>query len=426
MLTRLFAFALVALFLAGVTLSSALPQSAAPSFEATAVWGSPQSPLLAAPGSTDLPLYLSVYNLGPVAAQGLRANFTASFPLTPVRGEGRSVVTQVPLLPAGSDAVLIGYFNVSAFAQAGVYNQSIRVSFLEGNVSVTETVPFEIPVLGNPVVFLSAYSYTPSEIYPGYTRAALTVYLVDSGSSSATGVSATLATPYPVYPAYNGSNRVFVGYLPVGEPVPLNFVLGIANTTTSVNTTLTLTVQYNNGKQATFSIPFVEGPKANLEVVAVYTPTIRVGDGADYVTITLKNTGNAAALLPVFTLLPSNVFQPSVPSSENPLLAVSAVNVTTNSITPGSETNVTYVIQVSSNIPHGSYPLTVLATWRQQGSTLPFYQEVSVTLEVHPTLLQSAMTFTSLLGLNALEIVLILVIIVLLIALGASARRPAH
>jgi len=427
MFARFLALALLVCFLAGAMAVSALPVSAQPSFEATALWGSPQSQLLAAPGSTSLPLYLAVYNLGPVPAQGLSANFTASYPLVPVRGESKSVITKVPLLPAGSDVVLIGYYNVSSSAQVGVYNQSVRVSFLEENVSFTVTVPIEIPILGNPLVSLSAYSYTPSEIYPGYTRAALTAYLVDSGSSPAANVKARLSTSYPVYPAYNGSNSVTVGYLPVGEPVPVNFALGIVNTTSGVNTTLYLTVSYNNGKATTFSIPFVEGTKANLQVVAIYTPTMRVGDGADYVTITLRNTGSAAALLPVFTLLPSNVFQPSVPSSENPLLAILAVNVTSNSIPAGSETNVTYVIQVSPNIPEGTYPLTILATWRQQGSTMPFYQEISVNLNVHPTLLQSLLTFTSILGLNAFEIVLILVIVVLLIALGASARRkPAR
>jgi hypothetical protein len=109
--------------------------------------------------------------------------------------------------------------------------------------------------------------------------------------------------------------------------VTLNFILGVYNTSSAVNTSLTLIVKYNQGQTQRFSIPFVEYPKATLSIVGVTTPTVRVGDGADYVTLTVKNTGVVPAQFLTFTLLPSDVFQVSVPSSENPLLAVSAVNV---------------------------------------------------------------------------------------------------
>ncbi|PSO08826.1 hypothetical protein B9Q04_03520, partial [Candidatus Marsarchaeota G2 archaeon BE_D] len=71
----------------------------------------------------------------------------------------------------------------------------------------------------------------------------------------------------------------------------LNFILGVYNTYSAVNTSLTLIVKYNQGQTQRFSIPFIEYPKATLSIFGVTTPTVRVGDGADYVTLTVKNTG---------------------------------------------------------------------------------------------------------------------------------------
>lgn len=104
----------------------------------------------------------------------------------------------------------------------------------------------------------------------------------------------------------------------------LNFILGVYNTYSAVNTSLTLIVKYNQGQTQRFSIPFIEYPKATLSIFGITTPTVRVGDGADY---NSKEHGVVPAQFLTFTLLPSDVFQVSVPSSENPLLAVSAVNV---------------------------------------------------------------------------------------------------
>lgn len=401
-------------------------QASQPSFEATAVWGSPQSPLLAAPGSTSLPLYVVVTNLGPVQAYDVVAMFESSYPLTPVKGVGGELSVRLPVLPAGSSASIVGYYNVSPNATPGVYYETLVVGYSLGNQNYTETLRVGVPILGQPNIQLAGFSYSPIRIYPGYPFAELSVVLVNTGTATASSVSLNLTTRYPVYPAYNGSGQVAVGYLPVGEPATFSFALGIYNTSRPINTTLTLTVSYNGGRAQSFQIPFTEWPKAVLQVVAVSTPTVRIGDGADYVTVTVKNVGGAPAQYLTFTLLPSNVFRPSVPSSENPLLALSAVNETVGTLMPGQSANITYVIQVSSNIRPGTYTLGLLATWRQQGATQVFAQQITVPLSVHRTLLGDLAH--SLLGspdpLLLFETLLIVVLVVLLVAVAAARRRP--
>ncbi|MEM3711107.1 MAG: hypothetical protein QW453_03560 [Thermoprotei archaeon] len=405
--------------------SGALGPELQPSFQATALWGSPQAPLLAAPGSTSLPLYVSVTNLGPSELYSVVMRLQASYPLTPIKGVPSNITTRLPALPVGSTAILVGYFNISPSVQPGVYNQTLIVDYTLGNQTFSQSLNVGVPILGQPRIQLAGFSYNPIRVYPGYPYAELTAVLVNTGTATASSVSVQLNTSYPVYVLYNASSTQAVGYMPVGTPVTLNFLLGVYNTSTAVNTTLTIGVKYNEGQIQSFKIPFNEYPKAALTILSVSTPTVRVGDGADYVTLTVKNTGLAPAQLLTFTLLPSNVFQVSVPSSENPLLAVSAVNVSVGTLIPGQEANVTYIIQVNSNIKHGVYPLSLVATWRQPGSTQPFIQELTVPIQVHRTYLQDFVHAFSDIGSDpvmVLETLLIVVLVVILIAIAARLR----
>ncbi len=396
-----------------------------PSFQTTALWGSPQSPLLAAPGSTSLPLYVSVTNLGPEELYSVVMRLQPSYPLVPIKGVPGNITLRLPALPVGSTVALVGYFNISPSIQPGVYNQTLLVDYMVGNQTYSQTLNIGVPILGEPKIQLAGFSYNPIRVYPGYPYAELTAILVNTGTATASSVSVELNISYPVYSIYNGSESQTVGYMPVGTPVALNFILGVYNTSSAVNTSLILIVRYNQGQTQRFSVPFIEYPKAALSIVGVTSPTVRVGDEADYVTLTVKNTGDVPAQFLTFTLLPSDVFQVSVPSSENPLLALSAVNVSVGTLMPGQEANITYIIQVNSNIKHGVYPLSVVATWRQPGATQPFIQELTVPIQVHRTLIQSFLHSFENLNSNpvlVLETLLIIILIIIVIAIAVRLR----
>ena len=71
-------------------------------FEATAVWGSTKSPLVAAPSSSNLPLFITLYDLGPAAAiYGVSVSFAPSTPLSAISGEPKVITQYVPELTAG-------------------------------------------------------------------------------------------------------------------------------------------------------------------------------------------------------------------------------------------------------------------------------------------------------------------------------------
>lgn len=394
-------------------------------FEATAVWGSTQSPLVAAPSSTNLPLFITLYDLGPTSPiYAVTVSFSPISPLTPVSGEPQTISQYVPEVTAGQSVVLIGYYDVSSSATPGIYNQSLTVTYSNGTAPFYQSVPFSVAILGSSKIAVSGFTYNPALIYPGMTLASLEVYIQNTGSSIASNVSANLITSYPVSPASMGSTSAFLGFLPVGTPVPVTFVLSIANSSVPENTSLTLVVNYNEGLSQQFVIPFIEQPRAIIQLKSIGMPTVNIGDSADYVTMQVENIGTVPAEFTMLTMLPSNVFSPSIPSSENPLLALTAMNQSVGTIMPGQIVNVTYVIQVSSSIPQGTYSLGFLVTWRQSSSLTPFAQESSILIPVHRTLVQSISSeISNPIIILAIVVVLIVIIVAAIIGFRASRRR---
>ncbi len=242
-----------------------------------------------------------------------------------------------------------------------------------------------LPTANSPDITLSGFSYSPTLIFPGMVSASLQVVLSNVGTTPALNVNATLIPSEPVYAITAGSLGESVGMIPVGQSVPFTFTLGIRNSSAPIRATLTLAVESSRAHQVTFTIPFVEQPKASFEVVSVSFPQIAAGDGADQITVTLRNTGQAAAQLATFTMQPSYVFGASTQGS-----FTTTANTGIGTIAPGATVNLTVVIQVNSNIQSGSYPLVFHSTWAQPGTTQPFGQDIRLILPVHPSFFQVA------------------------------------
>ena len=405
-------------------LASATPATAAgvpvpQSFQAAAVWGSQQSPLVASPGSADLPLSLIVVNLGPGTVYNFTAVFDATSPIIPVSGESQSIAQFVPILQAGSSVSLIGYYDVEAAIRPGVVNETVHVSYSNGLLVQSKNLVVQVAILGEPQVSVSAYVYTPTRIYPGYPLASLQVILANTGNAPATGVNVTLGTSPPVSPAFPGATSRYVGILPVGTPVPVTFALAILNSSNVQNTTLSLKVTYNGVQSRVFAIPFDESPRATLQVTSTSQSTVNVGDSSDAITFTIANGGGAAAEFTTLTLIPSNVFQPSIPSTASPLLATTYLNSSLGTIRTSGSAKATYVISVSSSVSPGTYSVTLLVSWRQDGASAPFVQELSVPIQVHQSFGQSFEQSVT----NPIVLVVLVVVIVAIVAVILAVTR---
>ncbi|MEM0117560.1 MAG: hypothetical protein QXV32_03865 [Conexivisphaerales archaeon] len=404
------------------TLAILGPPPVPQSFEAVSFWGSSAAPLLASPGSKNMPLQLTVYNTGPNTVFNTSVTFTPSSPLIPVSGQ-QTLNTFMPVFRPGSSLSLAGFFDILPNASNGVYNEELIVTYSNGTKYFTSYVNVQIAITGYSSIQLSSYGYLPASIYPGYPSSQLQLALLNTGNSPAFDVNVTLYTSYPARPLYAGSNTKFLGFLPVGQPVTVQFPLSIDNTTAPVNSTFQLRVLYNDDRSINFTIPFVEYPKADLVVAGIATPQLTVGDGSAYITLSLQNKGAVEAQGTSIAMVPSNVFQPSIPSTASPLLATTYLNTTIGNVMPGETSNVTYVVSINSNIPAGTYTLLFVASWTQAGAQYPFYEIIPVQLQVHGTITQSlGEQFSNPLFLIIIAVLIILVIVGV-IAIARSRRR---
>jgi hypothetical protein len=366
---------------------------------------------------------VTVVNLGPGTVYNFTAAFEAVSPISPVTGESETLTQFVPALQAGSSVFLIGYYNVEASIQPEVTSETVQLSYSNGFALQSKQLAVQVPILGQPQISISTYVYTPTRLYPGYPMASLQVVLDNTGNAPATGVNVTLGTSPPVSPAFPGSTNRYVGILPVGTPVPVAFAISIRNSSLTQNATLPLTVTYNGVQSHVFPIPFNESPKAILQVASVSQSTVKVGDSSDAITFTFTNNGGAAAEFTIITLIPSNVFQPSIPSSASVLLTTTYLNSSLGTVQVNGQAKATYVISVSSSIPAGTYSITLLASWRQGGASEPFVQELSVPIQVHQSFSQTfEQTLTNPVVLLALALVVI-AIIALVVVVTRSRRK---
>jgi len=282
--------------------------------------------------------------------------------------------------------------------------------------SATQSLGFYVPISQSPTLGLSGFSYTPALIFPGTTVAALQVVIFNSGTTPGSNVNVTLIPSSPVYSIGKGSLSQVAGLLPVGESAPFTFTLGITNSTAPLNSTLSLIVSSSGTGPQQFKVPFVEQPKANFKVIAVSSPPIASGDGADQITVTLRNDGAAAAQLSTFTLQPSYVFEPSTQGS-----FTTTPNAGVGTVPAGGMANLTVIIQVNSNLQSASYPLVFHATWTQLGASQPFGEDIVLKIPVKASVFQVVNG-----AVLSVPFLLVVVVVIAFLFLRRSRRRASR
>mgnify|MGYP001772920067 CR=1 FL=1 len=390
-----------ALLAAGPLVASAAPQ---PYFSAYGFWGVNSTALLASPGSSDLPLTVVLVYEGPFQLYNVSATLEPGYPLIPARGQG-NVSAFLPAMGPGDELRLTGFFNVSPSAQVGVYNESVRVSYVElvrlpstgEEVALrgSEDVNFSLPVLGSSEVRLAGFYTYPPVIYAGEEAGELRVVLVDYGDAAAEGVNVTVDFGAPLAPLYPGSNSAFVAYMPPGEPVNLTFPFSIGNASEEefvrplgyvsvpepLNATAVLRIHYSAGSSE-FEVPIEIAPSAHFVCAGVDHGPTSSGTSDTYVTVTLLNAGGAEAKYVTVTLLTGPVFSPYAPSSENPIIAAESINYSIGTVGPGAAANVTYLVDVAPGLRPGTYYLPLLVTWYQPPTMQQMHQVIEVPIQV--------------------------------------------
>ncbi|WP_291767209.1 COG1361 S-layer family protein [Caldivirga sp. UBA161] len=379
------------------------------------VWGSPSSPITVGPGYGAVPLTFIIVNSGTAPAMNVKAN--VSLPAGFIALTSNATIGDLPIGVPVYVTFMVNVTNV----KAGTYYANLTLTYSGGLLTIRR-IP--IIVTGVPNVIVESYYTNPPNLFPGYPELLLTVYLGNSGTAVARNVKITLIGDKYISVINPSNGAINIGNLPVGEPIPVNFILSTANNIYgTVQANLTLIIN-GTGFNKTYTIPLVIKPKANILIINA-TSDLSVGDSNVPLYITIVNNGNVTAKNVEVILNGQGVIEPHV-SSSNPLSALTAGTLFIGDLKPGQEKQVVFMVDVQNGINPGDYKVTLTLLWNQTGSLIPMVQNDEFTVHVNPSLSQQ---FVSLLIPNKLASILfyvVLILIIILLVLLARSRSVAR
>src|SRR5579875_3729170 len=121
-ITALAAILLLAVLLASPFINSYNAYSLSQTFQAVSFWGSSSAPLLASPGSSNLPLTIQVINVGPNTVFNASVSFVPKQPLLSLQGQQSNLTAFMPVFRQGGSLSITGYFDIQPNATSGIYN----------------------------------------------------------------------------------------------------------------------------------------------------------------------------------------------------------------------------------------------------------------------------------------------------------------
>jgi len=375
-------------------------------FDVNSVWGTLSSPLTASPGERLIPLTVIIKNVGNVLASNVTIYLNSTYPV-----QFLTKTERIGFIPPGgyNTATLIA--NVFQNATSGLFFIPIKIHYF--NQNVTSSFPI---VISSGQLTLNAYT-NPPELFPGTSIAEIDVSVINSGSGLIENATAKLISSFREL----SSNEVNLGTLPPGIQVPFRFLISIPDNVSPGVYMQTIEVNYNGG-EVNYSFPININAKANIIVSNVFYPTLTPGASQNYLTIELKNIGSQEVKNLKVIFNPSNVFSPHV-SSSNPLGALTSSTVFAGNLNPGQEENITFVIDVSSGINPGNYPVVLTLIWNQSGSTIPLYKNVEFNVAVSQPLTSEILAFFTTINIYSLIFYIVIIIAITSIVSYRLARR---
>lgn len=296
---------------------------------------------LLAPGETEVPITFTIINLGETL-YNVNISPITTYPLEVYSYYNSSDVISIPVLESGSEINVTFIYNVVSTAKDGIYKVPLWVNSSEGN----EKIYFTIPILG--YVKISGQSAwgtqnSPLVVTAGENYLPLTIILINDGNIVANNVSISLINKYPVR---FDENSTFVGYLPIGTPVPVTVYASIYSNATTGVYYIPIVVHYFYNISEEINIPVYINGYLNFSISTIWGTTsepITASPGMTQLPLTfiVKNLGDVTVTNVSISLLNSypvyttqkNVYIGIVPAGEENLGTI-IVNIYSNA-TPG-------------------------------------------------------------------------------------------
>ncbi|RLE76388.1 MAG: hypothetical protein DRJ56_04210 [Thermoprotei archaeon] len=156
-------------------------------------------------------------------------------------------------------------------------------------------LPVGFSVRGRASMAVARVVTSPIQVFPGDRVAALTVYLTNIGDYVGRSVRLTLEETEFIKPAYENATEALIPYAPVGETIPVTFLVSIDERAPPGRYELRLRVRGADVVNETLIVPLTVHEKADFRVIKVSPSELTRGDRGVKLMIELENAANATA-----------------------------------------------------------------------------------------------------------------------------------
>jgi|BEDMetMinimDraft_1075159.scaffolds.fasta_scaffold00108_9 hypothetical protein len=203
---------------------------------------------LVAPGQTGVTLQVTVINTGTYPLENVKLTPLNSSPLFLYGYANGTPSFYVGELPPGSTHTFPITMSISPFTHIGVYDLKISSSFVEDvsgvSFQASQTIEVPVQVLGYVQLSVTTLWGTPSsplQVFPGEQDVPLTLIFQNSGTVSATNVTAYLRSTFPV--AFN-QTEVQLGVVPTGGETEVQVLAAVYPNATVGTYEIPITIHY--------------------------------------------------------------------------------------------------------------------------------------------------------------------------------------
>ncbi len=306
-------------------------------------FGPSSSPIEVEPGSFNVPLFIYVTNAGqlPATNVSVKAESTNVFYVI-------SEPQNASFIPPGGTVPFISYINVSYKAVSGIYALPVTVSYIEAGSQKNFTYYAQLPIstFSSMQVYSLYWGSGTTLAYPGASGLPLTLVVRNAGTNTAYNATVSLNLKYPFYAASGSKLQEFVGTVPPGVSVPLEFYLNVNSSAVTGYYPLNVTLQWNNGIETVQQVyvPVLGAPDVTVQGFGLNPTQIFPGTQDAELMISVVNSGNVTA---------SNV-NVNV-SVSRPMSLASPSSTTIGLLPPGTPVQLTYLVSINSSASSPSY-----------------------------------------------------------------------
>ncbi|BAB59660.1 TVG0507890 [Thermoplasma volcanium GSS1] len=358
-------------------------------------FGTQSNPMAGRSGMRFVPLTVMLENNGNVYTQNVSISYV---PQGPIYGYTQN--TTLAVIPPGEAVPVTFIVSVKNNATNGVFVQNLSLRYL----GAYHNVSFNLQLDGYSELSLTYYFFDPPIVYTNEKFISLKIGIQNSGNTYAKNTSIFItSSDFTVL-----SHGYNVSYLPSGQ---FNFTFLINSG--SMYGTQEIDIHIGSG---VFPILIYVHRVGELFVSYSQT-TLQPGVDKSSLYFNITNEGNRTMYdINVHLLYPA-ILTIHTPSS-NPLLALTANNITIARLVPGQSFLVVFVVDTSSAAHSGQYPIQLYASWHYNNTNYLFFKVYDTSVRISPTVEQQLSDFFTF---NYVTVAVLAVIVVVVVGIAVYA-----